>query len=94
MEAQTAALSLFIYTKSDICNYHGQVGRKCSVAHIFPFKYFPSNPSQNVQIKLPILIKNTLHFQVLTFKSCKFSSMLFPHIPHCSLKRFMVVITH
>lgn len=35
MEAQNAALSLLISTKSDICNYHGQVGRRCSVVSFF-----------------------------------------------------------
>lgn len=41
MEAQTTALPLFISTKSDIFNYHGQVDRRCSVLHIFPTQIFP-----------------------------------------------------
>lgn len=89
MEAQTAALPFFISTKSDICNYHG--AEDALQFTFFPFKYFPSNPSQN---KITNTDKKHFTFSSLTFKSCKFSVTLFSHIPYRSLKRFMDVIIH
>lgn len=60
MKAQTAALPVYISTKSDIFyNDQGQHAEDALQFTFLPFKYFASNPSQNVciQIKIIKLIK-------------------------------------
>lgn len=95
MKAQTAALSVYKSTKSDIFyNCHGQYTEDALQFPFLPFKFLPSNPSKNVciQIKLIKLIKEIciIKFKI---KISKFSSILFSHIPYCSLKRYRDVIT-